>query len=132
MPKNTNTNTHPPCKNNSIIIIIPVTTFSQGTKQKRKQALASQGECTDRENKEGEIQVWGASKQEECLVRTWIIPLLLCFQYLQKHVESSSQIVCTRTRGERERENTKARKTLNPELRVSRVLLPIDLQTTLK
>jgi hypothetical protein len=131
MPKNTHTNTHPPCKNNSIIIvIIPVTAFSQGTKQKRKQALASQGECADRENKEGEIQVWGASKQEGCPVRTWIIPLLLCFQYLQKHVESSSLIVCTLTRGERE--NAKARKTLNPELRVSRVLLPTDLQTTLK
>jgi len=38
----------------------------------------------------------------------------------------------TDTGRERERENTKARKTLNPELRVSRVLLPIDLQTTLK
>jgi hypothetical protein len=57
MPRNTHTNTHPPCKNNSIIIIIPVTTFSQGTKKKGKQALASQGECADRENEEGEIQV---------------------------------------------------------------------------
>jgi hypothetical protein len=130
MPKNTHKNTHPPFKNNSIIIIIPVTTFSQGTKKKEASSCQSGRMFGPRKKRRrnpslGCKQARGMSGSHLDNSITVMLPVSskTCREFVPN---------CLHTDTGRERENTKARKTLNPELRVSRVLLPTDLQTTLK